>query len=227
MTDLAFGITVWEWSILIIAYIITTACVENEKGFWAFVTLLIATVIVVFPTDEHAFRLLHFALVHPGKIALFIVGYFLIGTLWGVIKWFLYVTHQFEIYNEVKQHFLRYHGGGGSELTPALALEFRNANYNLIAIPQVRDHKRNIYLWVTYWPFSSLWTFINDPIRRLFHFIYKRIQGALQAISDRLFRDIKIDLELAIEEELRLTSHLHEQRLARLKNAVKPEAERY
>ena len=34
----AFG-TVWGWIILVAAFIVITALVENEKGFWAFFTL--------------------------------------------------------------------------------------------------------------------------------------------------------------------------------------------
>jgi hypothetical protein len=67
--------------------------------------------------------------------------------------------------------------------------------------PQVREHKSDIMLWMTYWPFSCVWTLINDPIRKIFRTIYANIAKSLQSISDRMFKGAIADLELAKEAE--------------------------
>jgi hypothetical protein len=48
---------------------------------------------------------------------------------------------------------------------------------------------------MTYWPWSALWTLINDPVRRFFCWIYEQISGVLQEISDRAFQNIENEME--------------------------------
>lgn len=57
-----------------------------------------------------------------------------------------------------------------------------------------RDHKARITLWMMYWPWSLAWYMINDPIRRFFHWIYRRIQGILEQISQHVWKDVEKDL---------------------------------
>ena len=93
-----------------------------------------------------------------------------------------------------------------TEFTPALALTFKNdyLGFNYDIVPKAHDHKGDILMWMTYWPFSSLWTLINDPIRKIFRTIYTNIASSLQAISDRMFKTATADLEMAkaAEEQL-------------------------
>lgn len=43
-----------------------------------------------------------------------------------------------------------------------------------------------ILMWCVYWPFSMLWTLINDPIRKMFQFLVVKVLGGVFAkISQR------------------------------------------
>ena len=59
--------------------------------------------------------------------------------------------------------------------------------YNFEYKPRPNKHKARILTWMTYWPFSFIWTMLNDPIKRLMKAIYYKIAGFLTRISDRIF----------------------------------------
>lgn len=80
--------------------------------------------------------------------------------------------------------------------------DYRNRTYNsrkpvrrLKLIPVAWEHKALILTWMTYWPWSFLWTVTNDFIRKAF----KRIQRALSDLMDRIarfvFRDTAKDFK--------------------------------
>lgn len=60
--------------------------------------------------------------------------------------------------------------------------------------PRPRDHKGLITLWMMYWPWSLAWYMVNDPIVRFFRWIYRRIQGLLEKISQHVWKDVEKDL---------------------------------
>ena len=54
-----------------------------------------------------------------------------------------------------------------------------------------RENKSRIIMWMAYWPWSLLWTTINDAVKRIYREIYQAIQRLLQGISDSVFKDVK------------------------------------
>jgi hypothetical protein len=201
LAAITFG-TVWGWIIFVVAFIIITALVENEKGFWAFLAIILTVVALCTPHFQSA---VHFIVANPGKVVLMVLGYFVVGTVWGIIKWFLHVNRELERYNEKKAEWLQHY----ETVTPGVistseeALAFKNSigGYGYQMPPQAREHKSDILLWMSYWPFSCLWTLINDPIRKIFRTIYTHIATSLQKISDRMFKGAMADLALAKEAE--------------------------
>lgn len=51
--------------------------------------------------------------------------------------------------------------------------------------PDPKKHKRRILIWMTYWPWSFLWTMLNDPFKAA----YQWVLGLLRKISVGAFRD--------------------------------------
>jgi hypothetical protein len=182
----AFG-TVTFWVMLFIAFCIVTAFVENDRGVAAFFVLTVAAVLLL---NRHTADLLYFIGHHPGRTAAYILAYFAAGTVWGIVKWFLHVTKKLEEYKEKKARFLR--NEHATEITPDLVKGFKSymgTSYSDGQPPQVHEHKSDIMMWMTYWPFSGLWTLVNDPVRRAFRAIYRSIASSLQSMSDRLFKN--------------------------------------
>lgn len=51
--------------------------------------------------------------------------------------------------------------------------------------PDPKKHKGRILIWMTYWPWSFLWTMLNDPFKAAYHWVL----GLLRKISVGAFRD--------------------------------------
>ncbi len=52
--------------------------------------------------------------------------------------------------------------------------------------PDPKKHKSRILIWMTYWPWSFLWTMLNDPFKAAYHWVL----GLLRNISIGAFRDV-------------------------------------
>lgn len=57
--------------------------------------------------------------------------------------------------------------------------------------PLASNNKAKIIAWISFWPFSFLGTFINDPVRRFFNFIFSNLKKTYQKMSDHLFKDLE------------------------------------
>jgi hypothetical protein len=54
---------------------------------------------------------------------------------------------------------------------------------------KMRDHKARVIGWMTYWPWSALWTGLDLVFHRVFQHIYTLFAGRLQAMADRMTGD--------------------------------------
>jgi hypothetical protein len=189
---IAFG-SLWFWVLLFVAFCIITSFVEHERGGAALFAVIVTTVVLM---NKHIASLFYFIGHRPGRTSVYVLGYFVAGTIWGIVKWFLYVTRELERYNEKKAFWLKnYAPSGSTEITPDLVAEFKKyLDPDQRQPPQVHSHKGDIILWMTYWPFSGLWTLVNDPVRRAFRAIYRNIASTLQSMSDRLFKNAQSEL---------------------------------
>jgi len=149
------------------------------------------------------FNVVSYALANPYLIAAFVGGYFVAGTVWAIVKWWFYVRDRRYRYDEAKTEFLREHGIKDGKIPDSLVGAWKERCTNLVgyrsrvsafaAAPQARDNKARIMRWMMFWPWSLVWTLINDPIKKLFKWIYRSIQGLLQRISDSAYRGVEDD----------------------------------
>ena len=94
---------------------------------------------------------------HPFDIVLLVLVYMFIGTVWSLFKWYLYV--QDLVKNDTTKKYK----------------------------PELGHHKSKITSWIILWIPSMIVFVLNDPIRRLAHWIYDRMSGLYQAITDRAY----------------------------------------
>lgn len=166
-TLLIFG-GIWFWILVAISGIVITACIEIEEpsGLGANITLLVTGLLLYFLGNKASFLGLgDYISQNPGSVILFFVLYVALGIVWIVVKWWLFLI-------DARQRIIE----GNSTFW---ASEFRPGN-----------HKSRITHWGIYWPFSALWTLINNPMRRLFNYIHYSIEGLLQGISDRVMKSV-------------------------------------
>lgn len=61
---------------------------------------------------------------------------------------------------------------------------------NKMVKPLASKHKSSITQWIAFWPVSLTWTLINDPVRKVANYIFNKIKGTFQRISDAMFAGI-------------------------------------
>lgn len=198
---LATASWIWFCSITLIASILLLILIESNQPAPAAFTLIVASILLKCLAGVDLFKA---AWQHPGIAILIAIGYFVAGTLWSVGKWYLFVKSRRAKYDEARAAWellpisARRHGSG-SKRDNALGCEkweqsdvyARFSNYGSGLAPLVRDNKKRVLIWMCYWPWSMIWTVINDPIKKAFKAIYNRIHNYLQTISNNAFKDAK------------------------------------
>lgn len=56
--------------------------------------------------------------------------------------------------------------------------------------PEASKHKAAITEWIAFWPISFAWTMLNDPVRKIVNYIFSRIKGTFQRMSDSMFAGV-------------------------------------
>jgi hypothetical protein len=41
-----------------------------------------------------------------------------------------------------------------------------------------------------YWPFSLLWTLLNDPVKRMFEYLFSRTRRIYESMSEKALKEI-------------------------------------
>ncbi len=129
---------------------------------------------------------------------IFSIGYLTIGTLWGILKWKFYIEKQHNKYLGFKRNFKTKLGINTEDIPDEYKEKFlRDFQYEfhyMHIIPQVDKNKERIITWMTFWPWSALWTLLNDPIRAFYNYVYNKIANVLQGMVKKRFADATRDL---------------------------------
>lgn len=196
----------WFWALMVLMTCLMLVFIENEKPFWATSAILLTFGALHFFGDFNVFAA---AVRHPVTAVVMTAAYFVLGTVYAVFKWWRFVSIQREKYDELKREFLSNNGvfAPFSTSTVPAALQrkweaavgdmnsgYRRRAHSVSSVaPSPKAHKGLILTWMCYWPWSFVWTMINDPVKRLFRYIYSQIQSTLQRISDHAFRGVEAD----------------------------------
>jgi len=190
---------------------------DEYPGTKATITCIVTLALIYFLGGRSAINdLFSFVAHNPLVIAMAFGGYLLAGTVWSVVKWYFFVLNARDKYREdvsdineefnsnmdrLKKYIAKVESGEekvkdkDSVLTKYKEeIERRtSANTEDIArskqrnMPSAKGNKSRILTWMFYWPFSGIWTIINDPVRRAFQWIYKRLEGVYQKITVSAF----------------------------------------
>lgn len=176
----------WFWITLtmVVALII---CEATESPIVATVTVIAGALALQFLGDVNWWAYLKS---NPFEVIKLVGLYFGLGTGWCVAKWYFYVLNRRDEYRERKESFCKEHKLEDGIIPDNLVksfqssfLYYRKNDYP----PSAGKHKRRIIQWITYWPFSAVWTLIDDVVQRIAKSIYNLISTALQKISDKVF----------------------------------------
>ena len=159
------GMLLWPWwalSIFVVLCLIDAALVENESATFGTIMMMVGTAALVWLAGD----MNPFALVwqNLGAIILFFFGYFIVGGVWSLFKWYLYLTN---VRTEMKEY--------GKKERP----------HNSYA----RNNKARIMAWIGHWPFSIVGTFFGDFLYRIGRTIYNYLGGTYERIEKAVFKD--------------------------------------
>jgi hypothetical protein len=193
---------------LAVAAIVATFLTETENFGWATLLLIVSVVVAQL---FHVINLLTFVSDHGLTTILYVLGYLGVGVIWSFIKWFSFLMAFRDKFRTLKEEYLtslklnpkgqvpnekltafeqfvsgqytRYHGYGDSPMSGLSSLKR----------PRAAQNKARIVSWMSLWPCSFLGTLLNDPVRRLFNFLFNNFKAVYQKMADAVFRH---DIEL-------------------------------
>lgn len=139
---------------------------------------------------------------HPLSFVVLLLQYFVVGAIWSIIKWWHFVRRRRDLYDEAYHEYAKLHNQLRTPLSPSDKVDFirfmsiHTPKYNHYGElpynrPTTRDHKSRIMTWMAYWPWSFIWTFINDPVKRIFKWMYRRLQAVYEGIVDRIYAGVE------------------------------------
>lgn len=167
------------WFVTVAIFILLLIFVD--KIFWGWSTTCLIAYIMILQFVSKV-DVLGFILHHPIKILLYIVGYFLIGTVWSLIKWWLYIRKTLE--KVLKNKLERDKRFGVVETT----IEERRNDLE-INKPTLDENKGRISMWIIYWPFSLILSLIDDFVKRIAHEIVELLRRLYQGMIDKAFNN--------------------------------------
>lgn len=154
------GLIWWEYVALFVIVVGFGASLNENSAVWALV-LVGAFILIPWTGLGAIFATLTFS----GVIGYGIV-FLLIGVLWSVFKWSIFVREKIAYYSKNK-----------------------NYKYSKEEVKEkISDSKSNdqIAFWIIMWPFSSLGYFVNDFVYDFVISIVKRISKVYDRITDGL-----------------------------------------
>jgi hypothetical protein len=188
MNFLLFG-TLWFWvalvvlSIAVIYFLEDALSYNNDDGGGGLATLAIITFAMLyywFGSKEDVVKILTYIRDNPTKILLYFLAYVAVGIVWAFVKWYFFVHSRYEKSKADKKD---YHN-------------------RTLVVPTARDNKFRIMSWMYYWPFSGLWTLINEPLKKSFKYVFSKISATFDRISNHMFSDLIQEEEKQKQEEI-------------------------
>jgi hypothetical protein len=189
------------WLLLLAEFAFLFWAVSCRRGVFALLSLVVFVALVQFFGN---IPVLQWLWENPWT-AVAGLGVWLVASVpWAFTKWWLYVTNNSNRYDEILGDYRAQKPGlpdNVNDFSPEQKVDWKEYfdrhsyaeewyEYRRVEFyPKVREHKADIMTWMMFWPWSALWTLLNDPIRRFFQHVYWRIANALQKISDSYWKD--------------------------------------
>ena len=175
-----FG-TLWFWLLSVAAVITVISFVELGYPGRATTTVLAFLLIMHF-LGGGLLNALNWISANPGTSIGAFVLYFVVGTVYCIAKWYAFLLNKRDEFRKRGSIVKKSKNDYSSDKETKTA-------------PKPSDYRSELVGWIIYWPFSGLWTLINDPVKRIAQGIYMQIEVLLQRISDNVFKNEVIKKE--------------------------------
>ena len=156
---------------------------------------------------------------NPSQLAIWVVGYFVLGLVWGVVRWTIFCHDNYCRYQDTKRRWLDSKGIKVDQIPDDqkqawLEYCYQNStgwvsnkpdvkwdsggrkevpHYVLTIQPLARNSKARIMTWMAYWPFSITWWVLRDFFSKIWDRIYRLVSGFMDRISAWMFKGVNND----------------------------------
>lgn len=166
------GISLYLWAAIFafscfLIYLIDEG-IDGDDANWGGSSVAIIISFIVLHFAVPTLSIWYYAIQNPWGLINHILFYLAAGVIWSYVKWGLFVNKRYEAFKK-----------GGHK---ASSFKF----------PTAAAYKGDIMGWMAFWPWSALWSLINDPIRRLFNTLFNLLSETYDAISRWRFREYDI-----------------------------------
>lgn len=187
-----FGGTMF-WILAVIFFAALVTSIECDNGWVASTITIVIVITLLFGVDINVFVWIWN---NPILAFEYFAVYFIFGAIWGVGKWWYYCRKLLNVARDYKVVFLNNRNISDNKIPDDMRETFgqkltSSSHYTDIHYPpQALHHKSDWLMWATWWPVSFFWTMLNQPIKNIWLFIYVRIGGMMQRISNHVFKEI-------------------------------------
>jgi MFS family permease len=191
------------WLLIVVSSLFISFSVERkERGLWAAITLGASLILI---SCFSSTPILAWISENPWRLGYAVVGYFLAGAVWGVIKWIIFNLNRRWKYDLERSDLM--HERGISDITSDKAVDewssyLRDSDYWSYSPSGMHNKKDRIIqvkiparrcldrigMWMTFWPWSLAWTAFYDVIRTGFRQIQRLLNGLMDRITVMIFR---------------------------------------
>lgn len=188
---------------LFAAFVVITVFVESQRAFAAGIAIVITGLVAWLVFDVTPPDLLSLTGVF------LVLGYFGFGVAYGFFRWWRYLYQIANLYQEKKAEYLKQNRLTENALSDeerkmmvrTIKSEIIGYSKTLLPAPKISEHQSMLYTWMAYWPFSLAAMLCRDFfiesfrwLGRVWKWIYGKIAGTLQRMSDNMFAKFKSDL---------------------------------
>ena len=170
------GLLLWPWwalGIFTLMCLVDAVLVENENASFGTLMMLIGTGLLIWLAgDANPFTLVWNNI---GSIIMFFIVYFIVGGLWSIAKWYLYLI---KVRDKMKKR--------GETTRP----------YESYA----RNNQGRIAAWIGHWPFSMIGFLFGEFLACIVNSTYVFLSNLYANLANSVFKDF----DSVIERERRL-----------------------
>jgi len=160
------GMLLWPWwglGIFALLCLVDVVLVENENASFGTAMMLIGTGVLVWLAGEtNPFTL---AWDNIGDIIKFFVGYFVVGAVWSIAKWYLYLLK------------VRDNMSGSTKKRPDES--YACNNYDRIGG------------WIGHWPFSMIGSLFGDFLSRVVKTVIRVLSNLYESLGNVVFKEFE------------------------------------
>jgi len=174
---------VWFWILTVAIILLIVLEVAKERAFLTGFTIVMYLMVIHLFGDASLFSTIgkHPALVYAG-----VPGFFLAGAFWALAKWWFFVKRKALEFRQRRMKYLERRGVVGATLDTPMPKEMVESFGTVPVKPLAHKNKGKIITWMVYWPFSMVWTLLEEPWR----LIYEALSRIFQKVADKVWGDL-------------------------------------